>query len=391
MKQLLKYDLRGVSAGKEEVHAAIKNLDKGLYPKAFCKILPDVVGSDDDYCNLMHADTAGTKTSLAYLYWKETGDTSVWAGIAQDAIMMNIEDMACVGCTDKILLSSTIGRNKNLITGEVISVIINAASKIVAELEKHGVNITLAGGETADVGDIVRTIDVGYTAFARMKRSELVINNVQAGDVIVGFASYGQATYEDSYNSGIGSNGLTSARHDLLSKYHATAYPDSFDPNTPDEVVYIGSKKMTDTIKVAGQDMSVGKLILSPTRTYLPVISEILKNHHAEINGMIHCTGGGQTKVTKFVENVHIIKDNLLEIPPIFQLIQEEAKTDGREMYQVFNMGHRLEIYTNEAAAQEMIKIGEQFGIKTQIIGRVEPFENGNKLTIKSPIGTYVY
>jgi phosphoribosylformylglycinamidine cyclo-ligase len=391
MKQLLKYDLRGVSAGKEEVHAAIKNLDKGLYPKAFCKILPDVVGGDDDYCNLMHADTAGTKTSLAYLYWKETGDTSVWAGIAQDAIMMNIEDMACVGCTDKILLSSTIGRNKNLITGEVISVIINAASKIVAELKKHGVNITLAGGETADVGDIVRTIDVGYTAFARMKRSELVINDVKPGDVIVGFASYGQATYEDNYNSGIGSNGLTSARHDLLSKYHATAYPDSFDSNTPDEVVYIGSKKMTDTIKVEGQDMSVGELILSPTRTYLPVISEILKNHHADINGMIHCTGGGQTKVTKFVENVHIIKDNLLEIPPIFQLIQEEAKTDGREMYQVFNMGHRLEIYTNEAAAQEMIKIGEQFGIKTQIIGRVEPFENGNKLTIKSPIGTYEY
>jgi phosphoribosylformylglycinamidine cyclo-ligase len=391
MKQLLKYDLRGVSAGKEEVHAAIKNLDKGLYPKAFCKILPDVVGGDDDYCNLMHADTAGTKTSLAYLYWKETGDSSVWAGIAQDAIMMNIEDMACVGCTDKILLSSTIGRNKNLITGEVISVIINAASKIVAELKKHGVNITLAGGETADVGDIVRTIDVGYTAFARMKRSELVINDVKPGDVIVGFASYGQATYEDNYNSGIGSNGLTSARHDLLSKYHATAYPDSFDSNTPDEVVYIGSKKMTDTIKVEGQDMSVGELILSPTRTYLPVISEILKNHHADINGMIHCTGGGQTKVTKFVENVHIIKDNLLEIPPIFQLIQEEAKTDGREMYQVFNMGHRLEIYTNEAAAQEMIKIGEQFGIKTQIIGRVEPFENGNKLTIKSPIGTYEY
>jgi phosphoribosylformylglycinamidine cyclo-ligase len=250
MKQLLKYDLRGVSAGKEEVHAAIKNLDKGLYPKAFCKILPDVVGGDDDYCNLMHADTAGTKTSLAYLYWKETGDSSVWAGIAQDAIMMNIEDMACVGCTDKILLSSTIGRNKNLITGEVISVIINAASKIVAELKKHGVNITLAGGETADVGDIVRTIDVGYTAFARMKRSELVINDVKPGDVIVGFASYGQATYEDNYNSGIGSNGLTSARHDLLSKYHATAYPDSFDSNTPDEVVYIGSKKMTDTIKV---------------------------------------------------------------------------------------------------------------------------------------------
>ncbi|MGB0861745.1 MAG: AIR synthase-related protein [Saprospiraceae bacterium] len=391
MKQLLKYDLRGVSAGKEEVHAAIKDLDKGLYPKAFCKILPDIAGGDDDYCNLMHADTAGTKTSLAYLYWKETGDTSVWAGIAQDAIMMNIDDMACVGCTDKILLSSTIGRNKNLITGEVISVIINAATKIAKQLAEHGVNITLAGGETADVGDVVRTIDVGYTAFARMKRSELVINNVQPGDVIVGFASYGQSTYEDSYNSGIGSNGLTSARHDLLSKYHATTYPDSFDSNTPDEVVYIGSKKMTDTIDVDGQDISVGKLILSPTRTYLPLISEMLKNHHKDINGMIHCTGGGQTKVLKFVENVHIIKDNLLEIPPIFKLIQKEAQTDGREMYQVFNMGHRLEVYTNEAAAQEMIKMGEKWGIKAQIIGQVEAFENGNKLTIKSPIGTYVY
>ena len=390
-QQLLKYDLRGVSATKDEVHAAIKGLDKGLYPTAFCKILPDVAGGDVEYCNLMHADTAGTKTSLAYLYWKETGDTSVWAGIAQDAIMMNLDDMACVGCTDKILLSSTIGRNKNLITGEVISIIINAANDICQKLAQYGINITLAGGETADVGDIVRTIDVGYTAFARVRRDELIVNDVKPGDVIVGLASYGQATYEDTYNSGIGSNGLTSARHDLLSKYHAAEYPDSFDPNTPSEVIYIGSKKMTDTIEVDGQTIPIGKLILSPTRTYLPVISEVLKSHHSAINGLIHCTGGGQTKVLKFVNDVHIVKDNLLPIPPIFQLIQEEAQTDGREMFQVFNMGHRLEFYTDEATAQEIIKISNGFGIDAQVIGHVKSCDNGNKLTINSTIGNFEY
>jgi phosphoribosylformylglycinamidine cyclo-ligase len=386
----LKYDLRGVSATKDEVHSAIKDLDKGLYPTAFCKIMPDVTGGDDDYCNLMHADTAGTKTSLAYLYWKETGDESVWEGIAQDAIMMNLEDMACVGCLDDILLSSTIGRNKNLITGSVISKIINSAVSIVEKLSTFGVNVHLSGGETADVGDIVRTIDVGYTAFARMKKSDLVINDVQAGNVIVGLASYGQATYEDEYNSGIGSNGLTSARHDLLSKYHATTYPDSFDSNTPDEVVYIGSKRMTDTVQVNDQDYPLGKLILSPTRTYMPVIKVVLDELKDSITGMIHCTGGGQTKVLKFVNDCHIIKDNLLPIPPIFQLIQSEAQTDGREMFQVFNMGHRLEFYVEPSAAERIVEIAKSFNIDAQIIGRVEANE-GNKLTINSSIGDFEY
>jgi phosphoribosylformylglycinamidine cyclo-ligase len=385
-----KYDLRGVSATKDEVHSAIKNLDKGLYPTAFCKIMPDVTGGDPDYCNLMHADTAGTKTSLAYLYWKETGDESVWEGIAQDAIMMNLEDMACVGCLDDILLSSTIGRNRNLITGAVISKIINSAVSIVEKLATFGVNVHLSGGETADVGDIVRTIDVGYTAFARMKKSDLIVNNVKGGNVIVGLASYGQATYEDEYNSGIGSNGLTSARHDLLSKYHATAYPDSFDNNTPDEVVYIGSKRMTDIVQVDNKDYPLGKLILSPTRTYMPVIKSVLDELKDSITGMIHCTGGGQTKVLKFVEDCHIIKDNLLPIPPIFQLIQSEAKTDGREMFQVFNMGHRLEFYCEPSAAERIVEIAKSFNIDAQIIGRVEAHE-GNKLTIDSSIGQFEY
>ena len=386
----LKYDLRGVSATKDEVHSAIKDLDKGLYPTAFCKIMPDITGGDADYCNLMHADTAGTKTSLAYLYWKETGDESVWEGIAQDAIMMNLEDMACVGCVDDILLSSTIGRNKNLITGSVISKIINSAVRIVEKLGTFGVNVHLSGGETADVGDIVRTIDVGYTAFARMKKSDLVVNNVQPGNVIVGLASYGQSTYEDEYNSGIGSNGLTSARHDLLEKYYATAYPDSFDSNTPDEVVYIGSKRMTDTVRVNNEDYPLGKLILSPTRTYMPVIKTVLDELKDSITGMIHCTGGGQTKVLKFVKDCHIIKDNLLPIPPIFTLIQSEAQTDGREMYQVFNMGHRLEFYAEPSAAERIIEIAKSFNIDAQIIGRVEAHQ-GNKLTINSSIGQFEY
>lgn len=390
MSQLLKYDLRGVSATKDEVHSAIKNLDKGLYPTAFCKILPDIAGGDADYCNLMHADTAGTKTSLAYLYWKETGDVSVWEGIAQDAIMMNLDDMACVGCVDNILLSSTIGRNKNLITGEVISIIINSAVEIINNLTSFGINVHLSGGETADVGDVVRTIDVGYTAFGRMKRSDVVVNDVQPGDVIVGLASYGQATYESEYNSGIGSNGLTSARHDLLSKYYASAYPDSFDGNTPDEVIYIGSKRMTDEIQVNNRNYPLGKLILSPTRTYLPVVKQVIDELKDEINGMIHCTGGGQTKVLKFVKDCHIIKDNLLPIPPIFELIQSEAKTEGREMYQVFNMGHRLEFYTSSSAAERIIEIAQSFNIDAQIIGRVEKHD-GNKLTISSPLGEFTY
>jgi phosphoribosylformylglycinamidine cyclo-ligase len=392
MSDKLKYDLRGVSASKDEVHAAIKGLDKGLYEKAFCKILPDFAAGDAEYCNIMHADTAGTKTSLAYMYWKTTGDLSVWEGIAQDAIMMNLDDMACVGCIDDILLSSTIGRNKNLITGDVIKTIIHATTAIKAEMENHGVKLHLAGGETADVGDIVRTIDVGYTAFGRMKRSDLIINDVQPGDVIVGLASYGQATYETEYNGGMGSNGLTSARHDVLSHDYATEFPDAFDPNTPKEVVFIGSKKLTDTITIDGKEIPIGKLILSPTRTYLPVFKRLLTELKGNINGMIHCTGGAQTKVMKFVnENLHIIKDNLLPIPPLFKLIQSESKTDWREMYQVFNMGHRLEVYLKPEHAEKVIEISKAFNIDAQIIGRVEAMENGNKLTIESPNGTYVY
>lgn len=385
-----KYDLRGVSATKDEVHRAIKNLDKGLYPMAFCKVLPDVVAADPAYCNIMHADTAGTKTSLAYLYWKETGDLSVWKGIAQDAIVMNLDDMGCVGCVDNILLSSTIGRNKNLISGEVISAIIQSTQEIVSELAKWGVGVHLAGGETADVGDIVRTIDVGYTAFARMRREDLIVNDIQAGDVIVGLASYGQAVYETEYNGGMGSNGLTSARHDVLSHEYAGAYPDSFDPNTPDSVIYTGHKKLQDTVTVDGQAITVGKLILSPTRTYLPVIKRLLDALRPQIHGMIHCTGGGQTKVSKFVRNKKVIKDNLLPIPPLFELIQSESGTEWREMYQVFNMGHRLEVYLPESEAQRVIDIAQTFHIPAQVIGRVEEAP-GETVQVKSPYGTFVY
>lgn len=385
-----KYDLRGVSATKDEVHQAIKNLDKGLYPLAFCKILPDVVAGDPAYCNIMHADTAGTKTSLAYLYWKETGDLSVWKGIAQDAIVMNLDDMGCVGCVDNILLSSTIGRNKNLITGEVISMIIQSTQEIVSELEKWGVGIHLAGGETADVGDIVRTIDVGYTAFARMRREDLIVNDIQAGDVIVGLASYGQALYETEYNGGMGSNGLTSARHDVLSHEYAGSYPDSFDPNTPDSVIYTGSKKLQETLTVDGQTIAVGKLILSPTRTYLPVIKRLLDELRPQIHGMIHCTGGGQTKVSKFIQDKKVIKDNLLPIPPLFELIQAESGTEWREMYQVFNMGHRLEVYLSESEAQRVIDIAKAFHIPAQVIGRVEA-ASGETVQVDSPYGTFLY
>jgi len=381
-----KYDLRGVSATKDEVHAAIKGLDKGLYPNAFCKILPDIAGGDSDYVNLMHADTSGTKTSLAYLYWKETGDVSVWKGIAQDALVMNLDDMGCVGCVDNILLSSTIGRNKNLITGEVIATLIQATKALTDQLAGYGINVYSAGGETADVGDIVRTIDVGYTAFARMKKEDLIVNDIKAGNVIVGLASYGQATYETEYNGGMGSNGLTSARHDVLAKLYAEKYPDSFDSNTPDEVVYVGSKKLTDKVNIDGQQIDVGKLILSPTRTYLPIIKAILDAFKGRIDGMIHCTGGAQTKVVKFVGKVHIIKDNLLPIPPLFQMIKEEADTDWREMYQVFNMGHRLELYVEPAIAEQIIEISKSFNVHGQIIGRVETSEKA-RVTIVSPDG----
>lgn len=372
MTQPSRYDKRGVSASKSEVHAAIKDLDKGLYPSAFCKILPDISGMDPSYCNIMHADTAGTKTSLAYMYWKETGDLNVWKGIAQDAIIMNLDDMACVGCVDQIILSSTIGRNKNIIPGEVIKAVINGTSELIKELQELGIHIHLAGGETADVGDIVRTIDVGYTAFARMKRSDLIINDIQAGDVIVAWSSSGQATYERGYNSGIGSNGLTSARHDLLSAYHAQAYPDSFDGNMPREVAYTGSKKLTDTLEVNGKKHTIGQLVLSPTRTYIPPLAKLLSTHRSHIHGLIHCTGGGQTKVVKFVDRKRVVKNNLFPVPPLFQLIQEESGASWKEMYQVFNMGHRMEVYLPEALASAAIEAATAFGIEARIVGYVE-------------------
>ncbi len=378
-----KYNLRGVSATKDEVHQAIKSLDKGIFPNAFCKVLPDVVGGDSAYCNIMHADTAGTKGSLAYLYWKETGDLDVWKGIAQDAIVMNIDDMACIGCVDDIILSSTIGRNKNLITGEVIGTIINEAVDFCKMLEQYGIHIHLAGGETADVGDIVRTIDVGYTTFARMKRNDVIVNNIKAGDVIVGFASYGKAVYENEYNGGMGSNGLTSARHDVFTKEYHKKYPESFDPSIPEEYVYSGTKKLTEKITIDGFETTIGKLVLSPTRTYLPLIKKILEIDKAtkKINGIIHCSGGAHTKVLKFIKDKHIIKDNLFPPPPLFELIRKESGTSLKEMYQVFNMGTRLEIYTDADTANEMIAISKALGIDAKIIGMVQPF-SGEKVTI---------
>jgi phosphoribosylformylglycinamidine cyclo-ligase len=387
-----KYALRGVSANKTDVHAAIKNLDKGLFPTAFCKILPDFVGNDADYCNIMHADTAGTKTSLAYLYWRETGDLSVWKGIVQDAIVMNLDDMACVGCVDDIVLSSTIGRNKNLISGDVVKTLIEATVEFSDTMRDFGVNIHLAGGETADVGDIVRTIDVGYTAFARIKRKNLVINKVRAGDVIVGFSSYGQTIYETEYNGGMGSNGLTSARHDVLAHEYANRFPESFNPATPRSVVYSGNKKLTDTLVIDNQEITVGKLLLSPTRTYLPLLKKILSNTEGgQIHGIIHNTGGGQTKALKFVENVHIVKNNLLEVPPLFKMIQSESQTDWREMYQVFNMGHRLEVYCTEKAVENLVSIAKNLNIDAQIVGYVKDTEGGEHLTIESPYGVFNY
>ena len=384
-----RYDLRGVSASKEDVHNAIKNVDKGLYPKAFCKIIPDVLGGDPEYCNIMHADGAGTKSSLAYLYWKETGDMSVWKGIAQDALIMNIDDLLCVGATDNILLSSTIGRNKLLIPGEVISAIINGTEELLKELREVGVNIVSTGGETADVGDLVRTIIVDSTVTCRMKRSDVIDNaNIKGGDVIVGLSSYGKATFEKEYNGGMGSNGLTSARHDVFAKYLAEKYPESFDKNVPDELIYSGNTKLTDSVE--GVDIDAGKLVLSPTRTYAPVIKKLLDVMRNKIHGMVHCSGGAQTKILHFVENKHIIKDNLFPTPPLFKLIQEQSGTDWKEMYKVFNMGHRMEIYLSPDDANEVINIAQSFGIEAQIVGRVEDADE-KKLTIKSEYGTFEY
>ena len=384
-----RYMQRGVSASKEDVHRAIANLDKGVFPGAFCKISPDILGGDPAYCNIMHADGAGTKSSLAYLYWKETGDISVWRGIAQDAVVMNTDDLICVGATDQMLLSSTIGRNKNLIPGEVIAEIINGTEEVLQMLRDHGVGIYSTGGETADVGDLVRTIIVDSTVIGRMKRSDVVSNaNIQAGDVIVGLASDGQATYENKYNGGMGSNGLTSARHDVLAKYLATKYPESFDPSVPESLVYSGSKQLTDVVE--GTDLDVGQLILSPTRTYAPVIMAILKSMRSQIHGMVHCSGGAQTKILHFVNDVHVVKDHLFPIPPLFDLIQKESGTDFKEMYQVFNMGHRMELYASPERAEEIIQISESFGIPAQIVGHVEAF-SGKKLTIRSSFGEFIY
>ncbi|WP_340203288.1 AIR synthase related protein [Ascidiimonas sp. W6] len=383
-----RYAARGVSAAKEDVHNAIKNIDKGLFPSAFCKIVPDYLTKDDDFCLIMHADGAGTKSSLAYLYWRETGDLSVWKGVAQDALIMNVDDLLCVGATNDIMLSSTIGRNKNCIPGEVISAIINGTEEIIEELAKFGVSIHSTGGETADVGDLVRTIIIDSTVTARMKRSDVIDNaNIRPGDVIVGLASFGQASYETAYNGGMGSNGLTSARHDVFSKYLATKYPESFDPNVPDELIYSGSMKLTD--EVEGSPLDAGQLVLSPTRTYAPIIKKILEScNRSKIHGMVHCSGGAQTKILHFVESLHIIKDNLFEIPPLFKLIQQQSATDWKEMYQVFNCGHRMELYLDPGIAKEIIEISQSFNVAAKIIGRVEAAPQ-KKLTINSEFGTF--
>ncbi len=385
-----RYAQRGVSASKEDVHNAIKHIDKGLFPKAFCKIVPDHLTNDDDYCLIMHADGAGTKSALAYMYWKETGDLSVWKGIAQDALIMNIDDLLCVGATDNIMLSSTIGRNKNLIPGEVISAIINGTEALINDLKAYGVSIHSTGGETADVGDLVRTIIVDSTVTARMKRSNVIDNaNIKAGDVIVGLESFGQATYETEYNGGMGSNGLTSARHDVFSKYLADKYPESFDAAVPEDLVYSGQTKLTDSIE--NSPLDAGKLVLSPTRTYAPIIKAILSRYTSDtIHGMIHCSGGAQTKILHFVDDLHIVKDNMFDIPPLFKLIQEQSKTDWKEMYQVFNCGHRMELYVSPEIAEDIISISKSFNVDAKLIGRVEVSE-AKKLTIKSKYGTFEY
>ena len=384
-----RYMLRGVSASKEDVHNAIKNIDKGLYPKAFCKIIPDILGGDPAYCNIMHADGAGTKSSLAYLYWKETGDMSVWKGIAQDALIMNIDDLICVGAVDNILVSSTIGRNKLLIPGEVISAIINGTDELLAELRGMGIGVYATGGETADVGDLVRTIIVDSTVTCRMKRSDVVNNaNIAPGDVIVGLASYGQASYEKEYNGGMGSNGLTSARHDVFAKYLALKYPESFDASVPDDLVYSGRLRLTDAVE--GSPLNAGKLVLSPTRTYAPIVKKLLDEMRPRIHGMVHCSGGAQTKVLHFVENAHVIKDNLFPVPPLFRVIREQSGTDWSEMYKVFNMGHRLEVYLPQADADKVIAISKSFGVDARVIGRVEPSDK-TRLTIRSEFGEFNY
>lgn len=384
-----RYDLRGVSASKEDVHAAIKNVDKGIFPKAFCKIIPDILGGDPDYCNIMHADGAGTKSSLAYMYWRETGDLSVWKGIAQDALIMNIDDLLCVGATDNILVSSTIGRNKLLVSGDVIAAIINGTEELLARLRELGVNAVSTGGETADVGDLVRTIIVDSTVTCRMRRSDVIDNaNISGGDVIVGLSSYGQATYETSYNGGMGSNGLTSARHDVFCKDLARKYPESYDAAVPEELVYSGGMALTQAVE--GTPLDAGRLVLSPTRTYAPVIKKILDEMRKDIHGMVHCSGGAQTKVMHFVENKHVIKDNLFPVPPLFELIHEQSGTDWHEMYKVFNMGHRMEIYVAPQFAEKIIDIASEFNIEARVIGRVEDAPE-NKLTIISDKGTFVY
>src|SRR6056297_1566098 len=389
MSQESRYNKRGVSASKEDVHQSLQHIDKGLYPNAFCKIIPDVIGGNNDYCNIMHADGAGTKSALAYLYWKETNDLSVWKGIAQDAIVMNLDDLLCVGAYDNILLSSTIGRNKNKIPGEVISTIINGTEEILSHLRDLGINIYSTGGETADVGDIVRTLILDSTVTARMERKKVIDNNnIQFGDVIVGLSSSGKANYEQEYNSGIGSNGLTSARHDVFANYLAKKYSEAFDPDIPSELVYSGSYKLTDEIEKLGID--AGKLVLSPTRTYAPVIKEVMKHYHKVIHGMINCSGGAQTKVLNFIDNLHVIKDNMFEVPEIFKIIQKESHTEWKEMYQVFNMGHRFEIYVFEEFAEDIIQIAKDFGIDAKIIGQCYSSKN-KKLTINSPYGNFEY
>lgn len=384
-----RYNQRGVSAGKEDVHKAIENIDKGLFPNAFCKIVPDLLSGSEDHCVVMHADGAGTKSSLAYMYWKETGDLSVWKGIAQDALIMNIDDLLCVGATDNILVSSTIGRNKNLINGDVIGAIINGTEDILSDLRDMGIGVYSTGGETADVGDLVRSIIVDSTVVARMKRADVISNQtIQTGDVIVGLSSSGQASYEKEYNGGMGSNGLTSARHDVFHNYLAEKYPESFDPSIPEDLVYSGKYKLTDDVE--NSPIDAGKLVLSPTRTYAPIIKKILDNHRSDIHGMIHCSGGAQTKVLHFIGDLHVIKDNLFPIPPLFKTIHEESGTDWKEMYKVFNMGHRMELYVPESVAQDIIAISESFDVDAQIVGRVAESDT-KKLTIQSEFGTFEY
>lgn len=384
-----RYDLRGVSASKEDVHNAIKNVDKGIYPSAFCKVIPDILGGDETYCNIMHADGAGTKSSLAYMYWKETGDISVWKGIAQDAIIMNIDDLLCVGADTNILLSSTIGRNKHLIPGEVISAIINGTEEILQMLRSHGLEIYSTGGETADVGDLVRTVIVDSTVTCRMKREDVITNeNIKAGQVVVGLSSFGKASYETEYNGGMGSNGLTSARHDVFNKMLATRYPDSFNPLMPRDLVYVGAYNLTDIYE--NLPVNVGQLILSPTRTYAPIMKQVFKEYRKALGGLIHCSGGAQTKVLNFINNLHVVKDNMFAVPPLFSLIQKQSTTSWKEMYKVFNMGHRMEIYVDEKYAEDIIAISKSYNVDAQIIGRVEPYD-GKKVTIVNENGKFIY